>query len=99
MQAPGERKRNCANPIVWATENKKTVDVFLIFTDGDTSESSIHPREALKKYRDELNIPDARLGISLSLKGQLLKLSHRQFCNEKKSQSFRKILDISSCGR
>ena len=64
MQAPGERKRNCANPVIWATENKKTVDVFVIFTDGDTSESSIHPREALKKYRDELSIPDARLECS-----------------------------------
>ena len=82
MQSPGERKRNCANPIIWATENKKTVDVFLIFTDGDTSESSIHPREALKKYRDELSIPDARLEHSLPSKVQLLKSSHGQFCKD-----------------
>ena len=92
MQAPGERKRNCANPVIWATENKKTVDVFVIFTDGDTSESSIHPREALKKYRDELSIPDARLESSYRSTTVTDSFVRKMAC-----QSFRKILNISSC--
>ena len=92
MQAPGERKRNCANPVIWATEIKKTVDVFVIFTDGDTSESSIHPREALKKYRDELSIPDTRL--ESTYRSTTVTDS---FVRKMAFQSFRKILNISSC--
>ncbi len=45
----------------WATQNKKTADVFLIFSEGgEACLNGTQIRDDLKKYRKEMNIPDAR---------------------------------------
>ena len=52
---------DCARPMLHALENKIPVDVFVVYTDNDTWCGDVHPFEALKQYRLEMNIPDAKL--------------------------------------
>lgn len=47
----GMSRTDCALPILYAIQNKLPVDVFVITTDNETYCGSIHPIEALKKYR------------------------------------------------
>uniref|UniRef100_A0A914P5A3 TROVE domain-containing protein n=1 Tax=Panagrolaimus davidi TaxID=227884 RepID=A0A914P5A3_9BILA len=54
-------RTDCAQPMLWALENKKEFDVFIVYTDSETWYGDIHPFEAMKKYRKEMNIPDAKL--------------------------------------
>ncbi|MGB0972737.1 MAG: TROVE domain-containing protein [Mycobacterium sp.] len=51
---------DCAQPILWALENRVVTDVFVIYTDNETCHGRIHPFEALKRYRREVN-PGAKL--------------------------------------
>jgi len=47
---------DCALPMTYATENKLDVDVFVVLTDSETNTyQSVHPFEALKKYRKQFN--------------------------------------------
>ena len=48
---------DCALPMLDALEKKIPVDVFVIFTDSETWAGPIHPTEALRKYRQEMDIP------------------------------------------
>jgi len=58
---PFERT-DCAVPMMWASRNKVAVDTFLISTDNETWHGSVHPFQALQRYRDIMGIP-ARLAI------------------------------------
>jgi 60 kDa SS-A/Ro ribonucleoprotein len=37
------------------------IDVFVVYTDSETWFGKIHPTEALKRYRQEMNCPNAKL--------------------------------------
>jgi 60 kDa SS-A/Ro ribonucleoprotein len=52
---------DCALPMVWAMDNKEKIDVFIVYTDSETWFGKLHPTEALKKYRVEMNQPNAKL--------------------------------------
>ena len=52
---------DCAQPMIYALENRIEVDVFIVYTDSETWVGKIHPSEALKKYRKEMNRPQAKL--------------------------------------
>uniref|UniRef100_A0A914ENZ0 TROVE domain-containing protein n=1 Tax=Acrobeloides nanus TaxID=290746 RepID=A0A914ENZ0_9BILA len=52
---------NCALPMIWAADNKKDFDVFIVFTDSETFHGKVKPFEALQQYRKAMNIPDAKL--------------------------------------
>jgi 60 kDa SS-A/Ro ribonucleoprotein len=58
---PFERT-DCAVPMMWASRNKVADDTFLISTDNETWHGSVHPFQALQRYRDIMGIP-ARLAI------------------------------------
>lgn len=47
---------DCSKPIVWATERGVEIDTFIVYTDNETWAGSIHPYEALKKYRKKMGI-------------------------------------------
>ncbi|XP_030630625.1 RNA-binding protein RO60 [Chanos chanos] len=47
---------DCAMPILWASENNKSVDVFIIFTNNETWFGKANPAEALRMYRQKLGI-------------------------------------------
>jgi 60 kDa SS-A/Ro ribonucleoprotein len=53
---------DCALPMLWAAENKVSVDVFAVLTDNETWFGDIHPHEALELYRQRMGI-DARLAV------------------------------------
>ncbi len=53
-------RTDCSVPMAWALKEKIEVDAFVIYTDSETWCGSIHPVQALKKYRDATGIP-ARL--------------------------------------
>ncbi|KAL8558455.1 hypothetical protein ACOMHN_052272 [Nucella lapillus] len=52
---------DCSQPMLWATEKKKEYDAFIIYTDCETWYSSVPPAEALRVYRKESGIENARL--------------------------------------
>ncbi len=54
---------DCALPMLWALENDVETDAFVIYTDSETWAGTIHPVEALTRYRQKTGIP-ARLIIA-----------------------------------
>ena len=47
---------DCALPMLYAMREKLTVDAFLTITDNETWAGTIHPAQALKKYREQSGI-------------------------------------------
>ena len=52
---------DCAQPMIYALENRVDVDVFIVYTDCETWIGNIHPAQALRNYREQRNIPEAKL--------------------------------------
>ena len=52
---------DCSLPMQYALEKGLSVDAFVVYTDSETYFGSIHPCEALKKYREASGIHDAKL--------------------------------------
>ena len=52
---------DCAMPMIYALEKKMEIDTFIVYTDSETYYGKIHPFEALKKYRKEMNLPYSKL--------------------------------------
>jgi 60 kDa SS-A/Ro ribonucleoprotein len=48
---------DCAQPMLYATERKLKVDVFVVYTDSETWFGQIHPVQALQHYRQQMGIP------------------------------------------
>lgn len=48
---------DCALPMLWAAKQKVAVDTFSIYTDSETWFGSVHPAEALRRYRTQMGIP------------------------------------------
>ncbi|XP_028833567.1 RNA-binding protein RO60 [Denticeps clupeoides] len=47
---------DCALPILWASENEKPVDIFIIFTNNETWFGKANPAEALRSYRQKMSV-------------------------------------------
>ena len=45
----------------YATEHKIDIDVFIVYTDSDTGYGFTDPATALKKYREKMEKPNAKL--------------------------------------
>jgi 60 kDa SS-A/Ro ribonucleoprotein len=52
---------DCSLPMEWARTNKIALDSFEIYTDNETYAETIQPVEALRNFRREMNVPDAKL--------------------------------------
>lgn len=52
---------DCAQPMLWALQNKVKVDTFVVYTDSETWHGDIHPHQALEKYRQQMG--DAKLVV------------------------------------
>ena len=50
-------RTDCAQPMLYATERKLKVDVFVVYTDSETWYGQIHPVQALQQYRQKMGIP------------------------------------------
>lgn len=57
---------DCALPMLWAIKNKVEVDTFIIYTDSETWYGDIHPVQALRQYRRELNIPAKLIVVAMT---------------------------------
>ncbi len=53
-------RTDCAQPMLYALENKLEIDTFIVYTDSETWFGKVHPAEALRDYRQKTGIP-ARL--------------------------------------
>lgn len=51
---------DCALPMLYALERQILADVFVIYTDSETWAGNMHPVQALRKYREQMN-PKAKL--------------------------------------
>lgn len=51
---------DCSLPMQYAEQNELGVDTFVVYTDNETWHGSIHPHQALRRYRQKSGI-DARL--------------------------------------
>ena len=60
---------DCALPMLDALEKKIPVDVFVILTDSETWAGPVHPAEALRKYRQEMNIPAKLVVVAMVSNG------------------------------
>lgn len=47
---------DCSLPMVWAEASKIQADAFVIYTDNETWHGTLHPVQALRKYRDTTGI-------------------------------------------
>lgn len=47
---------DCSLPMLWALENNREFDAFIVYTDNETWAGRMHPVEALKKYRNKTGI-------------------------------------------
>lgn len=54
---------DCAAPMQYAIDHKLDVDMFSVYTDNETHGSRIQPSLALKNYRSQRNIPNAKLAV------------------------------------
>ena len=53
---------DCALPMIWAQEKKKTYDVFIVYTAKEILDDKLHPYRALQDYRkQDENLKDSRL--------------------------------------
>ncbi|KAK3606060.1 hypothetical protein CHS0354_006404 [Potamilus streckersoni] len=52
---------DCALPMLYAMENKKKFDVFIVYTDNETWYGKVHPFKAIQDYRTKMEIYDAKL--------------------------------------
>lgn len=53
---------DCAQPMIYATENRLEIDTFVVYTDNETWAGAEHPAQALVRYREAMGIP-ARLVV------------------------------------
>jgi 60 kDa SS-A/Ro ribonucleoprotein len=52
---------DCSLPMLYAMQEKKNIDAFVIYTDNETWAGQIHAVEALQRYRQQSGIEDAKL--------------------------------------
>ena len=60
---------DCALPMLDALEKKLEVDTFIIYTDSETWAGSIHPTQALQKYRQKTGIPAKLIVVGMVSNG------------------------------
>jgi len=60
---------DCAQPMLDALKNGIEADTFVIFTDNETWSGSVHPCEALKRYRRETGIPAKLVVVGMTATG------------------------------
>lgn len=44
---------DCSLPMKWALSNNIAVDCFVVITDNEVNTGSVHPKQALRKYREQ----------------------------------------------
>ncbi len=56
---------DCAQPMLYALENKLLVDTFVVYTDSETWHGNVHPAQALWQYREKTGIPAQLIVVAM----------------------------------
>lgn len=57
---------DCAQPILWAAEQRVAVDAFVILTDSQTWAGQQHPAQAVQEYRRTLGVPAKLIVVAMA---------------------------------
>ena len=60
---------DCARPMLEAERRRWAVDVFVVYTDSETWAGSVHPAEALRRYRERTGIPAKLVVVGMASNG------------------------------
>ncbi len=60
---------DCALPMTFATQQKLPVDTFVVITDGETWAGRIHPSQALKEFRRQVNPAAKSIVVAMTSSG------------------------------
>ncbi|HYR11870.1 MAG TPA: TROVE domain-containing protein [Longimicrobium sp.] len=60
---------DCALPMLEAEKNWWAVDVFVVYTDNETWAGSIHPAQALRRYRERMGIAARLVVVAMASNG------------------------------
>lgn len=60
---------DCAQPMLWAEKHRRPVDAFVVYTDSETWSGSIHPVQALRRYREATGIPAKLIVVGMTSTG------------------------------
>jgi 60 kDa SS-A/Ro ribonucleoprotein len=60
---------DCALPFVWASENNKSYDAIIVFTDNETNCNKVDPSMALELYRNKTGIDTKLIVVGLTSNG------------------------------
>jgi 60 kDa SS-A/Ro ribonucleoprotein len=60
---------DCALPMVEALKNRWPVDVFVVYTDSETWAGTVHPSQALRRYREGMGIPAKLVVVGMASNG------------------------------
>ena len=60
---------DCAQPMLYALEKGIEADVFMVITDNETWAGTVHPPEALRRYRKQTGIPAKLVVIGMTATG------------------------------
>jgi 60 kDa SS-A/Ro ribonucleoprotein len=60
---------DCALPMLYAMEEKLSVDTFVTYTDSETWFGSVHPAQALQQYREKTGIPAQLIVCAMTSNG------------------------------
>lgn len=60
---------DCALPMLYALKNMIAIDTFIVITDNQTWAGTVHPTQALNKYRAEMDIPAKLVVVGMTSSG------------------------------
>ncbi|HEX6370186.1 MAG TPA: TROVE domain-containing protein [Longimicrobium sp.] len=60
---------DCALPMMEAEKHRWPVDVFVVYTDNETWAGSIHPAQALRRYRERMGIAAKLVVVAMASNG------------------------------
>jgi 60 kDa SS-A/Ro ribonucleoprotein len=60
---------DCALPMLYALENKISIDTFVIYTDNETWAGKVHPSQALRQYREKTGINAKLIVVGMTSTG------------------------------
>jgi 60 kDa SS-A/Ro ribonucleoprotein len=62
-------RTDCALPMIDATKHRWPVDAFVVYTDNETWAGTIHPAQALQRYRDRMGIAAKLVVVAMTSNG------------------------------
>lgn len=57
---------DCSVPMIWAMQNRVYADAFIVITDNETWAGTMHPSQALKRYREKMDLQAKQIVIGMT---------------------------------